>query len=50
MEELLQKGPVVVNFEPTYEFMSYSSGIYHSVDANNWIKNGEKKPGFDLKN
>ena len=28
--------------------MSYSKGIYHSVDANTWIKNAEKKPGFLL--
>ena len=48
MEELLKNGPLVSSFEPTYEFMSYSSGIYHSVDANSWIKNGEKKPGLFL--
>ena len=43
---MMLNGPLVVSFEPDYEFMSYSSGIYHSVDANSWIKNGEKKPGF----
>ena len=34
MEELLNYGPLVVSFEPTYDFMHYNSGIYHSVDAN----------------
>lgn len=46
MEELMKNGPLVVNIEPSYEFMSYKSGIYHKVDANSWIKNGEKKPGI----
>jgi len=37
MEELTSKGPVVMNFEPTYEFMYYEKGIYHSKDAASWI-------------
>ena len=49
MEELNKNGPLVVSFEPSYDFMSYSSGVYHSVDANSWIKNEEKKPGLIVK-
>ena len=36
MEELLNFGPLVISFEPTYDFMHYNSGIYHSVDANEY--------------
>ena len=37
MMEIYNNGPVIVNFEPTYDFMYYSGGIYHSVDAAEWI-------------
>lgn len=37
MQELLSNGPLVVSFEPNYDFMHYNSGIYHSVDANELI-------------
>lgn len=41
MEEMMENGPIVVSFEPAYDFMYYSEGIYHSVDAQNWLKNRE---------
>lgn len=41
MEEVMNNGPIAVSFEPGYDFMYYSSGIYHSVDAEDWIKNHE---------
>ena len=34
MEELIKNGPLVVSFEPSYDFSLYKSGIYHSVDVN----------------
>lgn len=27
--------------------MHYQSGVYHSVDANSWVKNGEKRPDWE---
>lgn len=30
MKEILENGPVVLSFEPAYDFMYYQSGIYHS--------------------
>ena len=47
MLELQKNGPIVVSFEPSYDFMYYSSGIYHSVDAADWILNGEDKPEWE---
>ena len=37
MEEIRAKGPVVLNFEPEFDFMFYGGGVYHSVDAADWI-------------
>lgn len=37
MEEIKKNGPIVTSFEPGMDFMYYSSGIYHSVEANEWI-------------
>ena len=34
MQELISNGPLVVSFEPGYDLMHYSSGIYHSIDVN----------------
>lgn len=28
MEEIYENGPIVVSFEPNYDFMYYSEGIY----------------------
>ena len=47
MEELYENGPFAVSFEPTYDFMYYSDGIYHSVDQAQWMKNGEKEPEWE---
>lgn len=46
MEEILKNGPIVVSFEPEVDFMYYSEGIYHSVEANKWIQNNEKRPDW----
>jgi hypothetical protein len=31
MEEIKNNGPVVVSFEPGYEFMLYQKGIYKNI-------------------
>ena len=36
MKEILEKGPVVVSFEPDYTFMLYKKGIYKSM-RKTWI-------------
>lgn len=36
MMELFTNGPVIMNFEPSYDFMYYESGIYHSVAEHDW--------------
>lgn len=43
MEEIHKNGPIVVSFEPAMDFMYYQEGIYHSVDANDWILGDEDK-------
>ena len=47
MVEIMNNGPIVASFEPTYDFMYYQSGIYHSVPAASWIMSGEKKPEWE---
>ena len=47
MLEIKKNGPIVVSFEPKYDFMHYGGGVYHSVDANDWILNGEQKPEWE---
>jgi len=47
MVELMNNGPIVASFEPAYDFMYYTSGIYHSVDAADWILEDEKKPEWE---
>lgn len=44
MKELYHNGPVVVSFEPDYNFMLYRSGIYHSISDESWKKAGVEKP------
>lgn len=44
MEELYKNGPIVVSFEPDYNFMMYKSGIYHAIEENTWIEKGLPKP------
>lgn len=46
MQEILEKGPVVMNFEPTYEFMYYERGIYHSKEPAGWIMDHQAKPDW----
>ena len=48
MEEILNHGPVVMNFEPTFDFMYYSAGIYSSQDAAEWILEGNTRPAWVL--
>lgn len=38
MLELFNHGPVILNFEPTQEFMYYDGGIYHSVPLTDWAR------------
>jgi cathepsin C len=44
MEEVYKNGPIVVSFEPDYNFMMYKSGIYHTLDESNWKSQGLPKP------
>lgn len=44
MREIYKNGPVVMNFEPTFDFMYYAEGVYHSTEAADWIMDGEEKP------
>jgi len=44
MKELYDNGPIVVSFEPDYNFMLYKSGVYHSLTSDSWIKGGFSKP------
>jgi cathepsin C len=44
MEELYKNGPIVVSFEPDYNFMMYKSGVYHSFEDSTWIEKGLPKP------
>jgi len=44
MEELYNNGPLVVSFEPDYNFMLYKTGIYHSISEDSWKKTGAEKP------
>lgn len=37
MEEIYENGPIVVSFEPNYDFMYYSEGIYQSVDSSSFL-------------
>lgn len=48
MLEIKNNGPVVMNFEPTMEFMYYREGIYHSKDAADWIEANSDKPTWVL--
>jgi cathepsin C len=31
MEEIYKNGPIVMNFEPQFDFMFYAGGVYHST-------------------
>ncbi len=47
MEEILANGPIVVNFEPQFDFMFYGGGIYHSAYAADWILNSDERPQWE---
>ncbi|CAD8121597.1 unnamed protein product [Paramecium sonneborni] len=42
MMEIMKNGPVVLSFEPSYDFMYYESGIYHSKAETNDYAEWEK--------
>lgn len=44
MEEIFKNGPIVVSFEPSFEFVYYLSGVFHSAEAALWILNDKEKP------
>ena len=46
MLELKENGPIVTSFEPNYDFMYYSGGIYHSV-APQWVQKGLRQPEWE---
>ena len=47
MEEIKKNGPIVVSFEPHFDFMYYNGGIYHSVEPSEWIQKNETKPSWE---
>ena len=47
MEELYKNGPIVVSFEPDYNFMLYKNGIYHSLTQDSWKAKGFPKPDWE---
>ena len=46
MLEIKNNGPIVASFEPNYDFMYYSGGVYHSV-APQWVKKGLRQPEWE---
>ena len=42
MEEMIENGPVVMSFYVPKSFWYYESGIFHSVEAADWILNQEE--------
>ncbi|EGR34799.1 hypothetical protein IMG5_001760 [Ichthyophthirius multifiliis] len=44
MIEIMKNGPIVASINPDYQFMYYKSGVYHSVEAAEWILNGQNAP------
>ncbi len=47
MKEVMANGPVVVSFEPDFNFMYYKKGIYKSLNENNWMKESLNKPEWE---
>lgn len=47
MMEELKKGPIVVSFEPDYNFMMYKGGVYHAFDEDTWISRSLPKPEWE---
>lgn len=46
MLEVMSNGPIVFNFEPSANFMYYTGGVYHGIEAE-WIKKGLDKPEWE---
>lgn len=46
MKEIKENGPLVLSFEPDYQFMFYKDGIYKSPDEN-WLTRGASKPEWE---
>lgn len=47
MLEIMNHGPIVVSLEPEYDFLHYKGGIYHSINATEWIIYGLEKPEWE---
>eukprot|EP01017_Pseudomicrothorax_dubius_P006970 TRINITY_DN120_c0_g1_i1.p1 TRINITY_DN120_c0_g1~~TRINITY_DN120_c0_g1_i1.p1 ORF type:complete len:539 (+),score=148.03 TRINITY_DN120_c0_g1_i1:139-1755(+) len=47
MLEIKKNGPIVVSFEPGYDFMMYKKGVYHSVNKADWKAQGLPKPEWE---
>jgi cathepsin C len=47
MDEVYHNGPIVVSFEPDYNFMMYKSGVYHSIGDDTWITHAVPKPEWE---
>jgi len=46
MTEIMNNGPVVMSFEPRYDFMYYQSGVYHSV-VPDYVQNHSSRPEWE---
>ncbi|KAL4491489.1 hypothetical protein ABPG72_008145 [Tetrahymena utriculariae] len=44
MLEIMKNGPIVANFKTSADFVYYKSGVYHSVEAADWILKCEVEP------
>lgn len=47
MEEIYENGPIVVSFEPNYDFMYYSEGIYQSSESNAFVQMHQSRPEWE---
>jgi cathepsin C len=47
LNELYHNGPMVVSFEPDYNFMLYKTGIYHTISDDTWITHAVPKPEWE---
>lgn len=47
MKEIQENGPIVMNFEPAYDFMHYGGGVYHSSQSSDWSNNGYSMPEWE---
>jgi cathepsin C len=47
LDELFSNGPIVVSFEPDYNFMMYKTGIYHTISDDTWVSHAVPKPEWE---